>query len=98
MQDWHVARRGSPGQSGWCTAQTLLSKQALQCMLYYAAGLARSQAWQPWSDWLVYCAAAALPWGGSEMSAACPTEFGRLMESVEAYLVRTREWFCRISE
>jgi hypothetical protein len=32
------------------------------------------------------------------MSAACPTEFGRLMESVEAYLVRTREWFCRISE
>ncbi len=44
--------------------------------------------WQPWTDWLVYAAAAVLPWAGAELAAACPDELARVCDAVTEYLVR----------
>jgi len=40
---------------------------------------------------MVYCAVSALPWAGSELSAACAAEMGHLSEAVDAYLVNVQE-------
>ncbi|KAF5829207.1 armadillo-type protein [Dunaliella salina] len=71
--------------------------QSSGCMALLEAMVASSNAamtsdaphrhlWQPWSDWMVYCVVAALPWAGSELSAACPSEMARLSEAIDAYL------------
>ena len=36
---------------------------------------------------MVYSAVSALPWAGSVLSAACPTEMARITEAVDVYLV-----------
>lgn len=43
--------------------------------------------WQPWTDHLVYMAAMVLPWAGKELVQSNPTEMGRVMDNIDAYLV-----------
>jgi len=44
--------------------------------------------WQPYSDDLVYCALAALPWCGRELNATVPGELDALVEAARAYAAR----------
>ena len=45
------------------------------------------RAWQPYADFLVYVALAALPWCGGELQQSAPQELDTLYGRVEAYLV-----------
>ena len=43
--------------------------------------------WQLWTDQLIYMVAMALPWAGAELGEGAPTELGKLMEAIDAYIV-----------
>lgn len=42
--------------------------------------------WQPWADWLVYVALAALPWCGQELAASCNDALVALLGRAQAYM------------
>ncbi|EIE25257.1 ARM repeat-containing protein [Coccomyxa subellipsoidea C-169] len=42
--------------------------------------------WQPYTDYLVYAALMALPWGGAELAESAPSDLERLFGGVEAYM------------
>lgn len=46
------------------------------------------RAWQPYTDFLVYSALLALPWGGAELAESVPDELGALLSAVDAYMAR----------
>lgn len=56
--------------------------------LYLSAGGSgdSGRLWQPYTDYLVYAALMALPWGGAELAESAPSDLERLFGGVEAYM------------